>query len=113
MNLTPAPTALLVALTVAASALVAPAVALADTPAPEGPIGPVDVTNPPAAAARGRPDRVAVHGWNDAEHRRTRRVASSGRHRGIPGLLPPSAGHLDVHGDGARRDCDGDRQRVT
>ena len=46
MNLTPGTRTLLVALTVAASALVAPAVALADTPAPEGPIGPVDVANP-------------------------------------------------------------------
>ena len=46
MNLNPGTRMLLVALTVAGSALVAPAVALAETPAPEGPIGPVDVANP-------------------------------------------------------------------
>ena len=37
---------LLVALTVAGSALVAPAMALPETPAPEGPIGPIDLANP-------------------------------------------------------------------
>jgi hypothetical protein len=46
MNLNPGTRTLLVALTVAGSALVAPAMALAETPAPEGPIGPVDVANP-------------------------------------------------------------------
>jgi hypothetical protein len=46
MNLHPGTHTLLVALTVAGSALVAPAMALAETPAPEGPIGPVDVANP-------------------------------------------------------------------
>ncbi len=46
MNLNPGTRTLLVALIVAGSALVAPAVALAETPAPEGPIGPVDVANP-------------------------------------------------------------------
>jgi hypothetical protein len=46
MNLNPGTRTLLVTLTVAGSALVAPAMALAETPAPEGPIGPVDVANP-------------------------------------------------------------------
>jgi hypothetical protein len=46
MNLNSGTRTLLVALTVAGSALVAPAMALAETPAPEGPIGPVDVANP-------------------------------------------------------------------
>jgi hypothetical protein len=46
MNLNPGTRTLLVALTVAGSALVAPAMALAETPAPEGPVGPVDVANP-------------------------------------------------------------------
>jgi hypothetical protein len=46
MNLTRGTRALLVALTVAASALVAPAMALAETPADDDPIGPVDVANP-------------------------------------------------------------------
>jgi hypothetical protein len=46
MNVNPGTRTLLVALTMAGSALVAPAMALAETPAPEGPIGPVDVANP-------------------------------------------------------------------
>src|SRR4029450_7936362 len=46
MNLNPGTRSLLAALTVAGSAPVAPAMALAETPAPEGPIGPVDVANP-------------------------------------------------------------------
>ncbi|MGH9227646.1 MAG: hypothetical protein ACRD07_02760 [Acidimicrobiales bacterium] len=46
MNLTHGTRTLLVALTVAGSALVAPAMALAETPSPEDPIGPVDVANP-------------------------------------------------------------------
>jgi hypothetical protein len=46
INLNSGTRTLLVALTVAGSALVAPAMALAETPAPEGPIGPVDVANP-------------------------------------------------------------------
>src|SRR5262245_16709435 len=46
MNVNPGIRTLLVTLTVAGSALVAPAMALAETPAPEGPIGPVDVANP-------------------------------------------------------------------
>jgi hypothetical protein len=46
MNLNRGTRTLLVALTVAGSALVVPTMALAETPAPEGPIGPVDVANP-------------------------------------------------------------------
>jgi hypothetical protein len=46
MNLTRGARMLLVALTVAGSALGAPAMALAETPADEDPIGPVDLTNP-------------------------------------------------------------------
>jgi hypothetical protein len=46
MNLNPGTRTLLVALTVAGSALVAPAMALAETPALEGPVGPVDVASP-------------------------------------------------------------------
>ena len=46
MNLTRGTRNLLVALTVAGSALAAPAAALAETPAPDEPIGPDDVANP-------------------------------------------------------------------
>jgi hypothetical protein len=46
MNLTSGTRMLLVAVTLAGSALVAPAMALAETPANEDPIGPDDLANP-------------------------------------------------------------------